>query len=58
MAALLKALVGRIDTLLDFRRLMELLALRTGQLLNQSELGRDTAISQSSAHRYINILEL
>ncbi len=48
---------SQIDRLLDFRRLMELLALRSGQLLNQSELGRDAGLSQSTVHRYLNLLE-
>jgi uncharacterized protein len=49
--------VSQIDALVDFRRLMELLALRSGQLLNQSELSRDASLSQATVHRYINILE-
>jgi predicted AAA+ superfamily ATPase len=49
--------IAQIDALLDFRRLMELLALRTGQLINQSELGRDSRLAQSTVHRYLNLLE-
>lgn len=49
--------VSQIDALIDFRRLMELLALRSGQLLNQSELARDAALTQPTVHRYLNILE-
>jgi predicted AAA+ superfamily ATPase len=49
--------LSQIDALLDFRRLMELAALRTGQLLNQSEIARDAGISQATAHRYLNVLE-
>jgi predicted AAA+ superfamily ATPase len=49
--------VAQIDALLDFRRVMELLALRTGQLLNQSELARDARLSQPTVHRYLNLLE-
>lgn len=49
--------ISQIDRLLDFRRLMELLALRSGQILNQSELGRDAQISQPTVHRYLNLLE-
>jgi predicted AAA+ superfamily ATPase len=49
--------VSQVDALLDFRRLMELTALRSGQLLNQSEIARDASISQPTAHRYLNILE-
>lgn len=49
--------VAQIDALIDFRRMMELLALRSGQLLNQSELARDAALTQPTIHRYLNILE-
>jgi uncharacterized protein len=49
--------LSQIDNLLGFRRLMELLALRSGQVLNQSELARDAGLSQPTAHRYLNLLE-
>lgn len=49
--------ISQIDSLVDFRRVMQLLALRSGQLLNQSELGRDARISQATVHRYLNLLE-
>ena len=32
-------------------------ALRLGQLVNQTELGRDTALPQPTVHRYLNLLE-
>jgi predicted AAA+ superfamily ATPase len=49
--------ITQIDSLMDFRRLMELMALRSGQMLNQSDLARDAGLSQPTAHRYINLLE-
>jgi uncharacterized protein len=49
--------VSQIDALVDFRRMMDLLALRAGQTLNQSDLARDAGLSQPTAHRYINLLE-
>jgi hypothetical protein len=49
--------VSQVAALLDFRRLMELTALRSGPLLNQSELGRDAQLSQPTVHRYLNLLE-
>ncbi len=49
--------ISQIDALTDFRRLMGLAALRTGQILNQSDLARDAQLSQSTAHRYLNMLE-
>ncbi len=36
---------------------MELLALRSARLLNQSEVGRDARLSQATIHRYVNLLE-
>ena len=49
--------VAQIDALLDFRRLMEMTALRSAQLLNQSEISRDAKLSQPTTHRYLNLLE-
>lgn len=49
--------ISQIDALVDFRRVMELLALRTGQLVNQSDLARDAGLSQPTVHRYLNLLE-
>jgi uncharacterized protein len=49
--------VAQIDALLDFRKTMELVALRSGQLLNQSELARDAQLTQPTVHRYLNLLE-
>jgi hypothetical protein len=49
--------VSQIESLLDFRRMMELTALRSAQVINQSDLARDAQLSQSTAHRYLNILE-
>jgi predicted AAA+ superfamily ATPase len=49
--------LARIDALADFRRVMVALALRSGQLLNQSEVARDTAVPQPTVHRYLNLLE-
>ena len=49
--------LSQIDSLPDFRRLMTALALRCGKILNQSEVSRDTGITQPTVHRYINLLE-
>ncbi|HSG43356.1 MAG TPA: ATP-binding protein [Anaerolineales bacterium] len=49
--------VAQIDALLDFRRVMELAALRSGQLINQSELARCARLSQPTTHRYLKLLE-
>ena len=49
--------VAQIDALLDFRKTMELVALRSGQLLNQSEVARNAQLAQPTVHRYLNLLE-
>ncbi len=49
--------VSQVDSLVDFRRVMQLLALRSGKLLNQSELGRDARVPQATVNRYLNLLE-
>jgi hypothetical protein len=49
--------LASIDNLVDFRRLMRAAALRVGTLVNQAELGRDTAIPRPTVHRYLNLLE-
>ena len=36
---------------------MELVSLRTGQLVNQTEIARDAGVSQPTVHRYLNLLE-
>jgi len=49
--------LAAISALPDFRRLMRAACLRLGQLLNQTELGRDAALPQPTVHRWLNLLE-
>jgi hypothetical protein len=49
--------LASIDALPDFRRLLRVAALRSGTLLNQSELAREVGLSQPTVHRYLNLLE-
>ena len=49
--------ISSVTALPDFRRLMRIACLRIGQLVNQTDLGRDAALSQSTVHRYLNLLE-
>ncbi len=49
--------LSAIAALPDFRRLMRAACLRIGQLVNQTELGRDVAMAQPTVHRYLNLLE-
>ncbi len=49
--------LSQIASLTDFRMVMQLLALRTGSIVDQSSLSRDAGISQPTVYRYINLLE-
>lgn len=49
--------LSQVESLVDFRRVMIAASLRNGQILNQTELGRDVRISQPTIHRYLNLLE-
>lgn len=49
--------LSTISALPDFRRLMRAACLRVGQLVNQTELGRDVALPQPTVHRWLNLLE-
>jgi predicted AAA+ superfamily ATPase len=49
--------LASISALPDFRRLMQATCLRVGQLLNQTQLGRDVGLPQATVHRWLNLLE-
>ena len=49
--------LSSIAGLPEFRRLMQAACHRLGQLLNQTELGRDVALPQPTVRRYLNLLE-
>lgn len=49
--------LSNIQNLIEFRRLMRVAALRSGALVNQSDMARDAGIPQPSAHRYLDLLE-
>ena len=49
--------LSNVASLPDFRRLMRAAALRVGQLVNQTELGRDVGLPQPTVHRHLNLLE-
>ena len=49
--------LASISSLPDFRRVMRAASLRIGQVLNQTELGRDVATPQPTVHRWLNLLE-
>lgn len=49
--------LSEVSSLPDFRRLMRAASLRVGQLLNQTELGRDVGSPQPTVRRHLNLLE-
>jgi predicted AAA+ superfamily ATPase len=49
--------LSNVGSLVDFQRLMRLLAHRTARPLNQSDVARDAGLPQPTAHRYLNLLE-
>ncbi|MCX7965386.1 MAG: ATP-binding protein [Syntrophorhabdaceae bacterium] len=50
--------IAKIDSLVDYRRVMKALAVRVGNLTNQTEIARDTGVSQPTVYRYLNLLEI
>jgi hypothetical protein len=50
--------LARLDDLLPFRTFQKMSALRSGQLLNYSEIARDTGVSTDTARRYLEYLRL
>jgi predicted AAA+ superfamily ATPase len=49
--------LSQVADLVAFRNLARLAALRTGQVLNQSELARDAKLPPSTVSRYLGLLE-
>lgn len=50
--------LSAIGSLVDFRRLMRAACLRIGNLVNQTELGRDVGLPQPTIRRHLGLLEL
>jgi predicted AAA+ superfamily ATPase len=49
--------LAEVGDLPAFRRFLQLAALRTGQMLNTSELGRDAKLPATTAGRWLSLLE-
>lgn len=49
--------IATVTSLVDFRRLMRAICLRLGNIVNQTELGRDVGMSQPTVHRHLDLLE-
>lgn len=50
--------LSQVADLLTFRQLMRLTALRSGNILNNSEVARDAHVNSTTALRYLNLLEI
>ena len=50
--------LSAVASLVDFRRLMRAASLRTGNLINQAELGRDVGLPQPTVRRHLNLMEI
>ncbi|MCX5714085.1 MAG: ATP-binding protein [Candidatus Omnitrophica bacterium] len=50
--------LSRLDDLEPFRKFQKISALRSGKLLNYSEIARDAAVSVDTARRYLEYLRL
>lgn len=49
--------LAQVADLIAFRRVMQMAALRTGQILKQSELARDAGLNSMTTARYLDLLE-
>lgn len=49
--------LSQIGNIIPFRNIMHLAAMRTGQLLSPSQLGRDAKLNVATTSRYLSILE-
>jgi len=50
-------MLSQVADLVAFGQLLRLTALRTGQVLNQSDLGRDAKLNAVTAGRYLSLME-
>ena len=50
--------LSMVASVVDFRRLMRAICLRIGNLVNQTELGRDVGLPQPTIYRYLGLLEV
>ena len=46
-----------VSSLSDFKKVMEILAVKSGFILNETDMARRCSMSQATVHRYINLLE-
>ena len=49
--------ISQIDNMIAYRNLLHLVCLRTGQILNLSQVGRDAKLTSATTSRYLSLLE-
>jgi predicted AAA+ superfamily ATPase len=49
--------LSQVADLVQFRRFMRLLAMRTGKMLNVAEVSRDAGLSSATGQRYVGLIE-
>jgi predicted AAA+ superfamily ATPase len=49
--------ISQIENIVAYRNLLHLVCLRTGQILNVSQLGRDVKLTSATTSRYVSLLE-
>lgn len=50
--------LSQVDSLIDFRKVMQGVAFRTGNILNQADVAKDSSVSHATTHRYLKLLEI
>jgi predicted AAA+ superfamily ATPase len=50
--------LSQIESLIDFKKVLDSFSVRTGNVLNQTEVSRDSGVSQPTVHRYLKLLEV
>jgi len=50
--------LSQVESLVDFRKVMQTLALRTANILNQADVAKESGFSHPTTHRYIKLLEI
>ncbi len=49
--------ISQIENIVAYRNLLHLVCLRSGQILNVSQLGRDAKLTSATTSRYVSLLE-
>lgn len=50
--------LSEVTSVVDFRHVMQLAAMRTGSLVSQSDIAKESGVSQPTVWRYLNLLEV